>query len=201
MVVSQEVVTGGPASAEADTGSERVSVIVGGMTCASCVRHVEGALGDTGGVTSASVNLASGRATVEYIPGETGISDLRYAVEDAGYSFEGVSGDEYREPAGAEEQKELKRKAIFSLAVAGVIMATMAGSSMTASLPFRVDFLLLALATPVQFWAGRQFYAGAWGALKHRTSTMNTLIAVGTTVAYGYSVAATFFVRHPYSRP
>ena len=193
MVVSQEVVTGGPASAEADTGSERVLVIVGGMTCASCVRHVEDALGDTGGVTSASVNLATGRATVEYIPGETGISDLRYAVEDAGYSFEGVSGDEYREPAGAEEQKELKRKAIFSLAVAGVIMAMMAGSSMTASLSFRVDFLLLALATPVQFWAGRQFYAGAWGALKHRTSTMNTLIAVGTTVAYGYSVAVTLF--------
>ena len=192
-MVSQEVVTGGPASAEADTGSERVSLIVGGMTCASCVRHVEDALGDTGGVTSASVNLASGRATVEYIPGETAISDLRYAVEDAGYSFEGVSGDEYREPAGAEEQKGLKRKVIFSLAVAGVIMAMMAGSSMTASLPFRVDFLLLALATPVQFWAGRQFYAGAWGALKHRTSTMNTLIAVGTTVAYGYSVAVTFF--------
>ena len=132
-MVSQEVVTGGPASAEADTGSERVSLIVGGMTCASCVRHVEDALGDTGGVTSASVNLASGRATVEYIPGETAISDLRYAVEDAGYSFEGVSGDEYREPAGAEEQKELKRKAIFSLAIAGVIMAMMAASSMTGS--------------------------------------------------------------------
>ena len=192
-MISQGLNAGGPASAESGDGSDRVSVIVGGMTCASCVRHVEGALGDTGGVTSASVNLASGRATVEYIPGETDISDLRYAVEDAGYSFEGVSGDEYREPAGAEEQKELKRKSIFSLAVAGVIMAMMAGSSMTESLPFRVDFLLLALATPVQFWAGRQFYAGAWGALKHRTSTMNTLIAVGTTVAYGYSVAATFF--------
>ena len=192
-MISQQVGVGGPASAESGDGSERVSVIVGGMTCASCVRHVEDALGDTGGVTSASVNLASGRATVEYIPGETAISDLRYAVEDAGYSFEGVSGDEYREPAGAEEQKELKRKSILSLAVAGVIMAMMAGSSMTESLPFRVDFLLLALATPVQFWAGRQFYAGAWGALKHRTSTIKTLIAVGSTVAYGYSVAVTFF--------
>ena len=192
-MISQEVGGGGPASAESGAGSERVSVIVGGMTCASCVRHVEDALGGTGGVTSASVNLASGRATVQYVPGETAISDLRYAVEDAGYSFEGVSGDEYREPAGAEEQKELKRKAVFSLAVAGAIMAMMAASSMTANLPFRVDFLLLALATPVQLWAGRQFYAGAWGALKHRTSTMNTLIAVGTTVAYGYSVAVTFF--------
>ena len=192
-MISQEIDARGPASAEGGAGSERVSVIVGGMTCASCVRHVEDALGDTGGVTSASVNLASGRATVEYAPGETAISDLRYAVEDAGYSFEGVSGDEYREPAGAEEQKDLKRKAVFSLAVAGAIMAMMAASSMTANLPFRVDFLLLALATPVQLWAGRQFYAGAWGALKHRTSTMNTLIAVGTTVAYGYSVAVTFF--------
>ena len=104
-MVSQEVVTGGPASAESGDGSERVSVIVGGMTCASCVRHVEDALGDTGGVTLASVNLASGRATVEYIPGETDISDLRYAVEDAGYSFEGVSGDEYREPAGPKSRR------------------------------------------------------------------------------------------------
>ena len=55
----------------------------------------------------------------------------------------------------------------------------------------------MALATPVQFWAGRQFYVGAWGALKHRTSTMNTLIAVGTTVAYLYSVAVTLFHGTP----
>ena len=191
-MVSQELGAGDPGVAQGGPGSDRVSLVVGGMTCASCVRHVEDALGGADGVTSASVNLATGRATVEYAPGETTISDLRHAVEDAGYSFEGVAGDEYFEPAGADEQRELRRKSIFSLAVAGSTMAMMAASPISSALPFRLDFLLLALATPVQFWAGWQFYAGAWGALKHRTSTMNTLIAVGTTVAYCYSVGVTF---------
>ena len=91
-MISQELNAGGPASAEGGAVSERVSVIVGGMTCASCVHHVEGALGGTGGVTSVSVNLASGRATVEYIPGETAISDLRYAVEGRGLLLRGCVG-------------------------------------------------------------------------------------------------------------
>ena len=165
---------------------------MGGMTCAACVQHLEHALGNVDGVTSASVNLATGRATVEYMPGQAAVSDLRHAVEGAGYSFEGFTGDEYGEPVGAGGRASLGRKAIFSLAVAGVTMALMAASPVESALPFRVDFLLLALATPVQFWAGRQFYAGAWGALRQRTSNMNTLIAVGTSVAYLYSVAVTF---------
>ena len=196
-MASRELGASGPAPAQAGADNERVSLVVGGMTCASCVRHVENAIGNTGGVTSASVNLATGRAAVEYMPGETTISDLRHAVEDAGYSFEGVSGDEVRDPTSADEQAALKRKFIFSLGVTVLIMAVMAASQIAAALPFRVDFLLLALATPVQFWAGRQFYSGAWGALKHGTSTMNTLIAVGTTVAYLYSVAVTLFHGTP----
>ena len=196
-MVSRELGASGPAPAQAGADNERVSLVVGGMTCASCVRHVEDAIGNAGGVTSASVNLATGRATVEYMPGETTISDLRHAVVDAGYSFEGVSGNELRDPASADERAELQRKFIFSLGVTVLIMAVMAASQLAEALPFRVDFLLLALATPVQFWAGRRFYAGAWGALKHRTSTMNTLIAVGTTVAYLYSVAATLFRDTP----
>ena len=174
------------------TGKEKISLVVGGMTCAACVQHLEHALGNIDGVTSTSVNLATGRATVEYMPAQAAVSDLRNAVEGAGYSFHGVSGDEYGEPVGAAERASLGRKVIFSLAVAGLTMALMAASPIETALPFRVDFLLLVLATPVQFWAGRQFYAGAWGALKQRTSNMNTLIAVGTSVAYLYSVAATF---------
>ena len=75
--------------------------------------------------------------------------------------------------------------------MAAAIMALMAIPQLKSALPFRVDFLLMALATPVQLWAAKQFYTGAWGALKHGTSNMNTLIAVGTSVAYLYSVAAT----------
>ena len=174
------------------TGKEKISLVVGGMTCAACVQHLEHALGNIDGVTSTSVNLATGRATVEYVPAQAAVSDLRNAVEGAGYSFHGVSGDEYGEPVGAAERASLGRKVIFSLAVAGLTMSLMAASPIQTALPFRVEFLLLVLATPVQFWAGRQFYAGAWGALKQRTSNMNTLIAVGTSVAYLYSVAATF---------
>ena len=174
------------------TGKERISLNVGGMTCASCVHHLEHALGNTEGVTSADVNLATGRATVEYMSGRIAVSDLRHAVEGAGYSFEGVSGDEDREPVGAAERASLRRKTIFSLGVAGLTMVLMAASPIEADLPFRVDFLLLVLATPVQFWAGHQFYVGAWAALRQRTSNMNTLIAVGTSVAYLYSVAVTF---------
>ena len=196
-MVSREFGAGEPISTQTGTENERVSLVVGGMTCASCIRHVEDALGNTAGVVSASVNLASGRATVEFVPGTTTISNLQHAVEDAGYSFEGVAGDEDRGAAGAEEQQGLKRKFVFSLLVAGTIMALMAAPPITSTLPLGMDFLLFLLATPVQFWAGRQFYVGAWGALKHRTSTMNTLIAVGTTVAYAYSVAVTFFRDTP----
>ena len=93
----------------------------------------------------------------------------------------------------AKELALLRRKFVFSLAIAAAIMATMAIAPIRTALPFRADFLFLALATPVQFWAGRQFYNASWGALKHRTTNMNTLIVVGTSVAYLYSAAVTFF--------
>ena len=173
--------------------TERATLAVGGMTCASCVSHVESALKGVAGVTSANVNLATEQATVDYVPGVVDVRDLREAVEDAGYSAEEVAGEEPTGRAAADELATLRRKFVFSLAVAAAIMVSMAVPPLKTALPFRLDFLFLVLATPVQLWAGRQFYVGAWGALKHRTSNMNTLIAVGTSVAYLYSVAVTFF--------
>ena len=173
--------------------AERVTLTIGGMTCASCVVHVERALRSVEGVDGASVNLATERATVEYVPEVAGIGNLRYAVEDAGYTVVGASGDEFNEVSTAKELALLRRKFVFSLAIAAAIMATMAIAPIRTALPFRADFLFLALATPVQFWAGRQFYNASWGALKHRTTNMNTLIVVGTSVAYLYSTAVTFF--------
>ena len=171
--------------------TEQISVAIGGMTCAACVSHIEGALSGVDGVLKAGVNLASERASVEYIPGIAGISDMRHAVEDAGYSLIGVVGDQ-DDVSTPRDLSLLRRKLVASLVLSGVIMAVMFTPALSGTLPFPMDYLLLALATPVQFWGGRQFYHGAWGALKHRTSNMNTLIAVGTSVAYFYSVAATF---------
>jgi len=161
---------------------------VGGMTCASCVARVEEALSSMPGVISASVNLASEKATVEYLEG-TELADMRRAVKDAGYELgPEVQALEDVTTAAQREIRGLRNRFIVAAILAASIMV------LGFSPPFvGQPYLLWALATPVQFWAGLRFYRGAWGALKHRTSDMNTLIAVGTSVAYFYSLIAVIF--------
>ncbi|MCX6005368.1 MAG: heavy metal translocating P-type ATPase, partial [Chloroflexi bacterium] len=159
---------------------------VGGMTCASCVSRVEHALHSIQGVVSVNVNLASEKATVEYTDDVT-VSEMRRAVSEAGYEL-GEEASEIDEIALASRREtlDLRNKFIFSLAIAVLVMVL----SMAPALEFPYKpYLLWALATPVQFWAGLRFYKGAWGATRHKTADMNTLIAVGTTAAYFYSVA------------
>ena len=161
---------------------------VGGMTCASCVARVEEALSSVTGVVSANVNLASEKATVEYIEG-TDIADLRRAVKDAGYEL--GSETETLEDVTAAAQRELRgvrNRLIFAAILALSIMVLMWAPSFVGK-----PYLLWVLATPVQFWAGWRFYRGAWGALRHKTADMNTLIAVGTSAAYLYSMVAVLF--------
>ncbi len=174
-------------------GTRKTTLAIGGMTCAACVIHVEHALEGADGVMSAQVNLATERAAVEYVPGVTGISELRHSVEDAGYSVAAVVGDPNDDAATPRDVRTLRNRMIFSLSVAALIMALMAIPSAGDLIPFRMDFLLLALATPVQFWAARGFYTSAWSAARHLTSNMNTLIAVGTSTAYLYSLVVTVF--------
>ena len=158
---------------------------VGGMTCASCVARVEEALSKVSGVISASVNLASEKATVEYLEG-VGLADMRRAVKDAGYELgPEVQTLEDVTTAAQREFRVLRNRFIIAAILTSAIMALDWGPSFVGK-----SYLLWALATPVQFWAGLRFYRGAWGALKHRTSDMNTLIAVGTSVAYFYSMIA-----------
>ena len=169
-----------------------LTLSIGGMSCAACVGHVEAALRGVEGVESAAVNLATERATVRYRADLAGIEDLRSAVEDEGYSVLGVGTGE--DASGNRGQTAGNRgEMAFSLGVAAVVMLLPKVPSLLAALPVRLDILLLILATPVQFWAGRGFYVGAWKALRRGTSNMNTLITVGTTVAYAYSAAVTLF--------
>jgi len=158
---------------------------VGGMTCASCVARVEKALSEVPGVVSASVNLASEKATVEYTEG-TELNALRRAVKDAGYELgPEVQALEDVTTASQRESRALRNRVIVAAVLAISIMAIGFGTSFVGK-----PYLLWALATPVQFWAGWRFYRGAWGALRHRTTDMNTLVAVGTSAAYLYSVIA-----------
>jgi len=180
---------------------EKTTFSVGGMTCASCVANIEKALAKVPGVISANVNLASEKATVQYLAGEATMADFRRAVEGAGYSIraevnaEGITEPDTVTAATRREIRILKTKLIFAgtigLFMLLVAISEFSGGWMPSFLGNR--YLLWALATPVQFWAGWQFYKGTWAALKHKRSNMNTLIAVGTSAAYFYSVAAILF--------
>ncbi len=180
------------------TKRKKAILPVTGMTCASCVSTVESTLSELPGVLSAMVNLASEKATVEYLDGEVGLADLKRAVEGAGYSLwaeEGTGDTDELAAATKREIRTLKTKLVVSGAIGTFMLIGMiselTGGWMPSSLANR--YLLWVLATPVQFWAGWQFYRGLWGGIKHRTANMNTLVAVGTSAAYFYSAAVILF--------
>ena len=176
-------------------GTQSASLNIGGMTCASCVAHVENALMGVPGVSQANVNLGVERGSVEFVPGIAELSDLQKAVEEAGYRVEGFNdaGDQERELerlSKVKEIRELRNRLI--LAGSGAVLLFLGTFD---AFPWVSNFmgqgyypfLLWALATPVQFWAGSNFYTSGLGALRHGTANMHTLIALGTTVAYVYS--------------
>ena len=176
---------------------ERLTVSVGGMTCAACVNRVEKTLRSLPGVAEANVNFATERATVLFDGERLNRGDFRKAIEDLGYEVRGFEGESLVDREAETRRKEirnLKRKFLFGAVMTGVIML----GGMPEWFPWVPRFLqehrvLFFLATPVQFWAGWQFYRGFWAAARHRTSDMNTLIAVGTTAAYAYSTVIAFF--------
>jgi P-type Cu+ transporter len=176
----------------------KTTLNIGGMTCASCVAHVEEALQEVPGVVNASVNLATEKATVEYVPGVAGIPEFSRAVQEAGYRVESVAAE------GRDAETELDRlskdrevrslRGRFIFAAIGAILLFLGTFDLFPWVPPLMNlefypFLLWALATPVQFWAGWTFYTSGVAALRHGVPNMHTLIALGTTVAYGYSTA------------
>lgn len=181
--------------------TERVVLSVRGMHCASCVSKVENALRKVAGVIAAQVNLTTERASIDVPLGRVSSEDLSRAVEALGYQVLPLSeeaGADREQQAREEELQGLKLKLRAGVVLVFPLMALVHWDDLGlgAILPLgrRANFLLqLLLQTPVQFWVGAQFYRGAWKALCHGTTDMNTLIAVGTTAAYGYSVLATFF--------
>ena len=177
-----------------------------GMTCASCVNRIERFLRKTDGVVEASVNLATERATVSFDPGLAGRSDLVKAVEAAGYDVRpepvaqaaSESGDaaavevEQQDRAKAQELRDLGLRALVSIVVAAGIFALMFWPERPFAME-ELNKLVLWPATFIQFWAGGRFYRAAWRALKHRSATMDTLVALGTSAAWVYSVVLTMW--------
>ncbi|MDD1743508.1 MAG: copper ion binding protein, partial [Methanomassiliicoccales archaeon] len=174
-----------------------VTISVGGMSCASCANTIEEALQSLDGVQAASVNLASDKVTITYDPQVVRIPDLKRAIRDSGYEVIESESVDTEKKARVEEMQRKKRLLIFSLALA-IPTLTLAMAMMFTDLgkmQFFMDngnYILLILATPVQFVAGYRFYVNAYKAARHRTTNMDTLIAVGTSAAYFYSLAVVF---------
>lgn len=184
---------------------EKTELSVGGMTCANCSARVERALKALKGVVEASVNLASERASVRYLPGSVTPTQLAKAVEEAGYHvLESEVGkdrvDQERE-AREQELRSLRQSvivaAIFSVPIFLLDMVPMMIPPlhrwMMGIIPHdTMNLILFALAAVVQFGPGRRFYRAGWKSLKHHAPDMNALVMKGTTAAFGYSLVATF---------
>ncbi len=180
-------------------GVAKLALRVSGMQDASAVSRMEAALHAVPGVLRANVNLAAERILISYLPDVSDESALKESVVAAGYTVAG----QVQEPAASQgeagtgtasaEQRRMRVQLSVSLALS---LAILLGSMGGQILPFvrgsviENPFVLWALATPVQFWAGWRFYRGAWATLRHLNFDMNSLIVTGTSAAYFYSVAA-----------
>ncbi len=166
-----------------------------GIHCASCVHTTEKALKNTPGVKDAVVNLATTKATVTYDNDDCTPEQLADSIEKTGYKLElKEESEQIQEEEKKKELKVLKTKVIASLVVGAMIFwGSFPGLMNTAPELLRNFLIQLLLATPIQFWAGIDFYKATIPALRNRTANMDTLVALGTTVAYVYSAFVTFF--------
>ena len=198
-------------------GPRTLALDIEGMTCASCVNRIERYLRKVDGVVEANVNLATERASVVARP-EVTIDQLIGAVEAAGYEAKllvdgtpvpaaGTAAQDEphaahreaaREPETSFQQRHLadtRRRLIVATVLTIPLLGGLAAMTIAPFLPMVLmnPWLQLVLATVVQFYAGWPFYRGAWKVARHRATDMNTLIAVGTSAAYFYSLAAILY--------
>ena len=174
-----------------------IDLPITGMTCANCVATVERTLNRLEGVVEATVNFASEKATVRYVPGTIDRAEMAAAVRKAGYDVvEAAEGEEVEDAEAAARAAEIRHQ--WTRLIVGIIFsAPLFLFSMSRDLGFLghwahdawVNWLFLALATPVQFYVGWDYYTGAYKSLRNGSANMDVLVAMGSSVAYLYSVA------------
>lgn len=177
--------------------TEKIELDISGMTCAACATRIEKGLNKMAGVNKATVNLALENATIEYNPATVVPDELIGKVTKLGY---GATKKESKQASINQKEAEFKRqkrKFIFSMILSLPLLWTMVGHFSFTSFLYVPDLLMnpwvqMALATPIQFFVGKQFYVGAYKALKNKSANMDVLVALGTSAAYFYSVYLSF---------
>ena len=174
-----------------------------GMSCASCENSIETAIRRVPGVSGAQVNFAAEQARVEYDESHTDLRAIQAAIAKAGYEAIvrkelGIGETDANAQADRTQQRSRLTKVVISGAVGLILVLGTLPIMLGINIPgwpmfLHNPWLQLVLATPVLFWCGQSFYAGAWKAFTHRAANMNTLVALGTGAAYLYSVFVTLF--------
>lgn len=179
------------------TAKETVDFQLEGMTCAACANRIEKELNKLPGVTKATVNFAMETAHVEYAASEVSVADMQKKVEQLGYKAILKTGDETNAVDHREiELKHQKRKLLLSAILSLPLLWSMVGHFSFTSWIYMPEILMnpwvqLLLATPVQFYVGKQFYVGAYKALRNGSANMDVLVSLGTSAAYFYSLYLT----------
>ncbi|MCE5336984.1 MAG: heavy metal translocating P-type ATPase, partial [Desulfobacteraceae bacterium] len=195
----EELGYGARVEAPEESTVKKTTILVGGMTCAACVRRVENALKSVPGVQEASVNLATSRATLNYTRELADWALLKNSVEDAGYEYLGIYDEEREDPTESARAGEIAGLKL-RVAVGAVLSVLVMVGTMQHMFPFlhavsrhAMLWILLVLTTPAVFWVGGRFITGAFKAARRMSADMNTLVAIGSLSAYSYSALATFF--------
>lgn len=174
--------------------NEKAEFAITGMTCAACSTRIEKGLNKLEGVTKASVNLALETASVEYSPSQIAPQDITQRVEKLGYGAKLKSEEKEEEQSYREKElSKQKGKFWFSFILSvPLLWAMVSHFTFTSFIPLphmlMNPWVQLALATPVQFVVGKQFYVGAFKALRNKSANMDVLVALGTSAAYFYSL-------------
>jgi P-type Cu+ transporter len=184
---------------------ENATLKLRGMSCASCARSVEAAIISVRGVNECIVNFGAEQATVKFDPRKTDLQTIQDAVDAAGYSAYPLQQQNVIAQEDDDEKRDRKRQErelIRKVVVSGILSAVIVIGSIPMMTGLHISFipmwlhnpwLQLALTSPILFWCGLSFYVNAWKAFKRHTATMDTLVTLGTTTAYIYSLFPTFF--------
>ena len=182
------------------TTNTKINLKLKGMSCASCATSIEKIIRNVPGVIECNVNFGTEKAAIAYNPRRTSIFDVQQAIEEAGYSSYSqemmVAGNDVE--IARIQSRDLIRKIIVGSIISLILIFGSLPMMTGLDLPLipawlHNPWLQLVLTAPVQFWCGYRFYIGAWKAFKRSTATMDTLIALGTSAAFFYSVFATVF--------
>ncbi|MGB4505493.1 MAG: heavy metal translocating P-type ATPase [Syntrophaceticus sp.] len=172
---------------------EQQELLIAGMSCAACSARVEKRLNSLPGVQKAVVNLATNKASISFIPGIITVSEIEKAVKDLGYDVQQARNLSLSETAQARQKEKnwhlirFITAILFTLPLAVMMISSHVGRQLMIN-----PWVQLALATPVQFFAGWPFYRGAYHSLKTGSANMDVLVALGTSVAYFYSLISLF---------